>query len=127
MRPKKPRDLKIGDDYYILASSLAELPKLVLKHDEAFLVADQHGDLPRVPPSELGFYVKGTRFLRELELQPARLLRARHRPGDVASLVERLPLAWLGKPGRDHQGPAGMPELGLPQAGLLRAWPGRCR
>jgi glycogen debranching enzyme len=66
--PKSPRDLQIGDDYYILASSLAELPKLVLKHDEAFLVADQHGDLPRVPPSELGFYVRGTRFLRQLEL-----------------------------------------------------------
>jgi glycogen debranching enzyme len=66
--PKGPRDLVVGDDYYILASSLTELPKLVLKHDEAFLVANQHGDLPRLPASELGFYVEGTRFLRELEL-----------------------------------------------------------
>ena len=68
MTPNSPRDLLVGDDYYILASSLAELPKLVLKHDEAFVVANQHGDLPRLPPSELGFYVEGTRFLRQLEL-----------------------------------------------------------
>ena len=68
MTPNSPRDLVVGDDYYILASSLAELPKLVLKHDEAFVVANQHGDLPRLPPSELGFYVEGTRFLRQLEL-----------------------------------------------------------
>ena len=68
MSPPGPRDLLIGDDYYILASTLADLPKLVLKHDEAFLVADLHGDLRRLPPSELGFYVEGTRFLRQLEL-----------------------------------------------------------
>jgi glycogen debranching enzyme len=66
---KAPPDLLIGDDYYILASSVgADLPKLVLKHDEAFLVADRHGDLPNLPRSELGFYVDGTRFLRQLEL-----------------------------------------------------------
>jgi glycogen debranching enzyme len=64
-----PRDLLIGDDYYILASSVAaDLPKLVLKHDEAFVVADRHGDLPNLPRSELGFYIEGTRFLRQLEL-----------------------------------------------------------
>jgi glycogen debranching enzyme len=66
---KPPPDLFIGDDYYILASSVAaDLPKLVLKHDEAFMVADRHGDLPNLPRSELGFYVEGTRFLRQLEL-----------------------------------------------------------
>jgi len=53
MTPNGPRDLVVGDDYYILASSLAELPKLVLKHDEAFVVANQHGDLPRLPPSAI--------------------------------------------------------------------------
>jgi glycogen debranching enzyme len=57
-------------DYHILASEGAADPaKLVLKHDEAFLVANRHGDLPSLAGSELGFYVDGTRFLRQLELR----------------------------------------------------------
>jgi glycogen debranching enzyme len=63
-------EVVIGEHYYILASEVAaDLPKLVLKHDEAFLVADRRGDLPNAPVSELGFYVDGTRFLRHLELR----------------------------------------------------------
>jgi glycogen debranching enzyme len=63
-------DLLVGDRYYILAASVAaDLPKLVLKHDEAFLVADRRGDVPGLPGSEFGFYVAGTRFLRQLELR----------------------------------------------------------
>ena len=62
-------DLLIGEHYYILASSLAaDLPKLVLKHDDAFLVADRRGDFPNVP-GEFGFYVADTRFLSLLELR----------------------------------------------------------
>jgi glycogen debranching enzyme len=64
-----PRETQIGDEYYIHASSVAaDLPKLVLKHDDAFVVVDRHGDLPNLPGSELGFYVESTRFLRRLEL-----------------------------------------------------------
>jgi len=63
-------DLVVGDRYYILASSVAaDLPKLVLKHDEAFLVADRRGDFPALPGSEFGFYADGTRFLHQLELR----------------------------------------------------------
>ena len=63
-------DLLVGDRYYILASSVAaDLPKLVLKHDEAFLVADRRGDFPAVPGTEFGFYADGTRFLHQLELR----------------------------------------------------------
>ena len=63
-------DLRVGDRYYILASSIAaDLPKLVLKHDEAFVVADRRGDLPALHGSEFGFYVAGTRFLDQLELR----------------------------------------------------------
>jgi glycogen debranching enzyme len=63
-------DVILGEQYYILASEVAaDLPKLVLKHDEAFLVADRRGDLPSLPDTELGFYVDGTRFLRQLELR----------------------------------------------------------
>ena len=62
-------DVLIGEHYYILASSVAaDLPKLVLKHDDAFLVADRRGDFPNVP-SEFGFYVGDTRFLSLLELR----------------------------------------------------------
>ncbi|HEV8583929.1 MAG TPA: amylo-alpha-1,6-glucosidase [Methylomirabilota bacterium] len=62
-------DVLIGEHYYILASSVAaDLPKLVLKHDDAFLVADRRGDFPNVP-GEFGFYVGDTRFLSILELR----------------------------------------------------------
>ena len=62
-------DVLIGEHYYILASSLAaDLPKLVLKHDDAFLVADRRGDFPNVP-GEFGFYFADTRFLSLLELR----------------------------------------------------------
>src|SRR2546428_9575759 len=71
MSEPEPRALiAVGDHYYILASSFAAvLPKLVLKHDEAFFVADRRGDFPDVPESEFGFYVGGTRFLDRFELR----------------------------------------------------------
>ncbi|HEY3101253.1 MAG TPA: amylo-alpha-1,6-glucosidase [Methylomirabilota bacterium] len=70
MKDRLPSDdVLIGEHYYILASSVAaDLPKLVLKHDDAFLVADRRGDFPNVP-SEFGFYVGDTRFLSLLELR----------------------------------------------------------
>lgn len=62
--------ISIGDQYYILASTFtADLPKLVLKHDEAFFVSDRRGDFPGLPDSEFGFYVGGTRFLDRLDLR----------------------------------------------------------
>ena len=70
-RPEPPHgDVLVGEQYYILASEVAaDLPKLVLKHDESFLVANRRGDLPNLPHTEFGFYVDGTRFLRRLELR----------------------------------------------------------
>jgi glycogen debranching enzyme len=63
-------DLRVGDRYYILASNVAaDLPKLVLKHDHAFVVADRRGDLPALHASEFGFYVDDTRFLHQMELR----------------------------------------------------------
>jgi len=61
--------LLVDEQYYILASEVAAQPKLVLKHDDAFLVMDRRGDLPNLPQSEFGFYVDGTRFLHRLELR----------------------------------------------------------
>ena len=71
MREPASGDLiAVGDQYYILASTFtADLPKLVLKHDEAFFVADRRGDFLDVPDSEFGFYVGGTRFLHRFDLR----------------------------------------------------------
>jgi hypothetical protein len=71
LTPEAPHgDVLVGEQYYILASEVAaDLPKLVLKHDEAFLVANRRGDLPNLPHAEFGFYVDGTRFLRRFELR----------------------------------------------------------
>ena len=71
LTPEAPQgDVLVGEQYYILASEVAaDLPKLVLKHDEAFLVTNRRGDLPNLPHTEFGFYVDGTRVLRRLELK----------------------------------------------------------
>jgi glycogen debranching enzyme len=70
MTTRPDDDLLVGDRYYILASSIAaDLPKVVLKHDEAFLVADRRGDFPMLPGSEFGFYADGTRFLHQLDIR----------------------------------------------------------
>jgi glycogen debranching enzyme len=62
-------DLTARDTYYIRAAGpAAGEPRLVLKHDEAFLVSDRHGDFPDLPGSDFGFYTGGTRYLRTLEL-----------------------------------------------------------
>jgi glycogen debranching enzyme len=67
----RPNDeLEIADRYYTLASGVAaDLPKFVLKHDDAFLVADRRGDFPALPGTEFGFYAEGTRFLHLLALR----------------------------------------------------------
>jgi glycogen debranching enzyme len=62
-------ELPVGADFHIRASSAASIEKLVLKHDESFLVCDRRGDFPAHVAGELGFYEGGTRHLRWLELQ----------------------------------------------------------
>jgi glycogen debranching enzyme len=64
-------DVQIPTDPYHIqaASSAASIPKLVLKHQESFFVADRAGDFPAHFDGELGFYHEGTRHLRWLELR----------------------------------------------------------
>ncbi len=70
MTPEWPGAPGAGDRYSILASGAAsDLPRLVLKCDGAFLVADRRGDFPALPGSEFGFYVDDTRFLSQLEIR----------------------------------------------------------
>src|SRR5262245_61935453 len=57
------------DRYYIRTPAAgSDIPRLVVKREDAFFVSDHHGDFPELPDSEFGFYVGGTRFLRRLEL-----------------------------------------------------------
>jgi glycogen debranching enzyme len=59
-----------GGDFHIQASPDAgAIQKLVLKHEESFLVCDRHGDFPAYLEGELGFYFEVTRHLRWLELR----------------------------------------------------------
>jgi glycogen debranching enzyme len=61
--------LQVGDDYYVLASSLASRRrKYILAHGDAFAVLDQTGDVPVAPEEELGLFFRGTRYLSGLEL-----------------------------------------------------------
>ena len=56
--------------YHIQASpEVAAIPKLVLKDEESFFVADRSGDFPAHFDGELGFYHAGTRYLRWLEMR----------------------------------------------------------
>ena len=64
--------LVIDSEYSIRAASeVADIPKLVLKHDSAFLVADRLGDVPGFRDGAFGFYAEDTRFLQRLELRLA--------------------------------------------------------
>jgi glycogen debranching enzyme len=59
----------VGDEYYVLASSLASRRrKHILAHGDAFAVLDQTGDVPRSVEEEMGLYFRGTRHLSQLEL-----------------------------------------------------------
>src|SRR5262245_7648336 len=62
--------ISVGDHYYILASTFtAHLPKSVLKHDDAFFVADRRLAFPAMTDSDFGFYVGDTRFLDLFDLR----------------------------------------------------------
>src|SRR5262249_20180133 len=61
--------LRVGDAYYVLASSLASRRrKHILAHGDTFAVLDQTGDLPFAIDEELGLVFRGTRHLSQFEL-----------------------------------------------------------
>ena len=62
--------IPVAPEFHIQASpDAAAIHKLVLKHEEAFLVCDRRGDFPAHFEGELGFYFEGTRHLRWLEIR----------------------------------------------------------
>jgi glycogen debranching enzyme len=68
-RPKRSALLH-EDEWYVSASSIsAHVRKLVLKDNDAFLVADRRGDFPSTMPGEFGYYRGSTRFLSQMEVR----------------------------------------------------------
>ena len=81
-----------GDEYYILASSLASgRRKHVLAHGDTFAVIDQSGDVPATLEEELGLFYRGTRHLSAFELLvggvPPFFLSVRVTPDGVRSIA----------------------------------------
>jgi glycogen debranching enzyme len=61
--------VRLGDEYYVLASSLASRRRRhVLSHGDTFAVLDQSGDIPFAIEEELGLFFRGTRHLSQFEL-----------------------------------------------------------
>src|SRR5437667_90089 len=68
-RTHEGEHLRVGDEYYVLASSLASRRrKHVLAHQDTFAVLDQSGDIPLALEEEMGVFFRGTRHLSQLEL-----------------------------------------------------------
>ena len=64
--------LKIGSDFYILASSLASRRSTrVLAGGESFALLDAGGDILESPLEALGFFHRDTRYLNRFELKIA--------------------------------------------------------
>src|SRR5438128_11711864 len=80
--------IRLGDQYYVLASSLASRRrKHVLAHGDTFAVLDQSGDIPFAVEEELGLFYRGTRHLSQMEMrvggEPPFFLSARVTPDNL--------------------------------------------
>lgn len=62
--------VRIGDDYYLLASALAARGRrLLLNHSDSFAIFDEAGDIPLAGRDTFGLFFRGTRFLDRFELR----------------------------------------------------------
>lgn len=69
--PRQPHNATdaIGDEWAVLSARvLATTRKYAVKDNDAFVVTDDHGDIPCQIKSELGYYHADTRYLAGLEL-----------------------------------------------------------
>lgn len=85
MEPHPPQDsesaapaserVRIGDDYYILASALAPRQRwMLLSHGNSFAIFDLSGDIPLAGTESCGLFHCDTRFLDRFELRLNRKL-----------------------------------------------------
>lgn len=62
--------IRIGDEYYLLASSLAPRGRRLLLNDgDSFAIFDEAGDIALGGQDTFGLFCRGTRFLSRLELR----------------------------------------------------------
>jgi glycogen debranching enzyme len=62
--------IRIGDEYYLLASALApRRPQVLLNHADSFAIFDLGGDIPLARDEPYGLFHRGTRFLDHFELR----------------------------------------------------------
>jgi glycogen debranching enzyme len=91
-RRGRAEHVRLGDEYYVLASSLASRRrKNVLAHGDTFAVLDQSGDVPATVEEEVGLFYRGTRHLSAFELVvggvPPFFLAARVTPDGVRAVA----------------------------------------
>ena len=89
---RREEQVRLGDAYYVLASSLASRRrKHVLAHSDTFVVFDQSGDIPFAVEEELGLFFRGTRHLSQLEMlvggESPFFLSARVTPDNLRSVA----------------------------------------
>jgi glycogen debranching enzyme len=71
-RRRAPAVLKVGSDFYLLASSLASRrPTRMLCCAKSFAIFDAAADIPQAPLEALGFFHDDTRYLSHLEFRIA--------------------------------------------------------
>jgi glycogen debranching enzyme len=65
-----PDRIRIGEHYYLLASTLApRRPQLLLNYQDSFAIFDLAGDVPLTVDEPYGLFHCGTRFLHRFELR----------------------------------------------------------
>lgn len=64
-----PEHVRPQEEYYVLASALAQRrPQVLLNHAESFAIFDLAGDIPLAYRDSYGLFHRGTRFLHRYEL-----------------------------------------------------------
>lgn len=64
-----PERIRLGEEYYLLASALApRRPQVLLNHGDSFGIFDLAGDIPLAGVEPYGLFHQGSRFLNRFEL-----------------------------------------------------------
>ena len=65
-----PEHIRLDEQYYLLASALAQRrPQVLLSHAESFAIFDPAGDIPLAYRDAYGLFHRGTSFLHRYELR----------------------------------------------------------
>ncbi|MHB8380989.1 MAG: amylo-alpha-1,6-glucosidase [Candidatus Binataceae bacterium] len=114
-----PITLKVGSEYYVLASSGATtVDGRVLAHAQSFAVFDTTGDLAGSPREALGLFHRDTRFLSRFEMSidaKAPCFLNSYLSDDNAELVINLTNPFL----RAHDGAIAVPRTSIQ---IERGW-----